>query len=115
MGAAVPSQKRELSYEEIMAPIKIDLKKPLFTLEDLNKYKTGDKIYVACKGVVYDVSKNEVYREGGGYHVFAGKDASVAFAKMNFNEENFDRNRLYWKRDLDLKGLNVMEEWVRFF
>lgn len=35
------------------------------------------KIYVAIKGAVFDVSsKRAMYGPGGGYHCFAGKDAS---------------------------------------
>jgi predicted heme/steroid binding protein len=68
----------------------------VLTYEELGKYvgknEPGkyDKVYVGIKDKIYDVSKNEVYREGGGYYAFAGKDASVALAKMKFDKELMD-------------------------
>ncbi|KAG0242281.1 hypothetical protein BGW41_004495 [Actinomortierella wolfii] len=48
--------------------------------QELAQYDGSDAtkpIYVAIKGIVFDVSsKRETYAPGGGYHVFAGKDAS---------------------------------------
>lgn len=42
----------------------------------------GKPIYVAIKGVVYDVSaKKEMYGKGSGYNVFAGKDASCGLGE----------------------------------
>ena len=40
------------------------------------------KCLLGCKGKIYDVSANEMYAKGGNYHLFAGKDASVALGKM---------------------------------
>ncbi|KAG0008116.1 hypothetical protein BGZ80_003835, partial [Entomortierella chlamydospora] len=38
---------------------------------------SGEEIFVAIKGTVFDVSaKKAMYGPGGGYHCFAGKDAS---------------------------------------
>ena len=72
---------------------------PTMSYEELSQHRDGEKVYVGLKGVVFDVSSNEVYREGGGYHVFAGKDASVALAKMNFADELMDptKTRSQWK------------------
>jgi membrane-associated progesterone receptor component len=41
-------------------------------------------IYVAIKGVVFDVSpKRDIYGPGGSYHVFAGRDATrVCFVTL---------------------------------
>jgi len=75
------------------APPRPDFDKlPTLSTEELAKYSSGDKVYVAICDLVYDVSSSEAYRPGSSYSVFAGKDASVALAKMNFNEENF-KNR----------------------
>jgi membrane-associated progesterone receptor component len=82
--------------------------------EELAKHRTGPKVYVAVKNLVYDVSKSESYREGGGYHAFAGRDASVALARMNFLEENF---AAHWSQPglLDDKQMTILNDWVAFF
>jgi predicted heme/steroid binding protein len=50
------------------------------SVADLAKHDGSDPskpIYIAIKGRVFDVTaKKEMYGVGGGYHVFAGKDAS---------------------------------------
>lgn len=51
-----------------------------FTLEELAEYDgAGDRdCYLSVKGVVYDVTAaKEMYGPGGGYSIFAAKDASV--------------------------------------
>ena len=101
--------------------IRIYSVKEIFNLKQINlddlvlKYRTGPKVYVGLKDLVYDVSKNEVYKEGGGYHAFAGRDASVALAKMNFLEENFDHSLHHWSVSLSESETKVLEEWVVFF
>ena len=39
----------------------------------------------------------------------------MALAKMNFSEDLMDHTKNHWRKDLDVTGLNVLEEWVRFF
>lgn len=63
---------------------------PSYTPEELSQYKLGSKVYVAICDLIYDVSTSEAYRPGSSYAVFAGRDASVALANMNFKEENFN-------------------------
>ncbi len=48
---------------------------------------------MGLKGIVYDVSSNEVYKKNGSYCVFSGKDASVAMAKMRFDPELFEPSK----------------------
>jgi predicted heme/steroid binding protein len=53
----------------------------IFTKEELAEHdgSKGDEgtIYVAIKGTVFDVTaKRAMYGPSGGYHCFAGKDAS---------------------------------------
>ena len=69
----------ELQELEPRAP-----KLPMVSLAKLaeNNGQPGAKAWVACKGVVYDVSSNEVYKTDGGYNCFTGKDATLALAKM---------------------------------
>ena len=45
---------------------------------------------LGCKGRVFEVSSNEMYRKDGPYNLFVGKDASVALSKMKFNKEFMD-------------------------
>ncbi|KAI2638940.1 cytochrome b5 [Hypomontagnella submonticulosa] len=71
----------------------------------------GQKAYVAIKGKVYDVSANKAYREGGSYHVFAGKDASRALAKTSTKPEDV---RPEWQ-DLDDKEKQTLDDWITFF
>lgn len=50
-----------------------DEKLPLYTLEELSLNQGIDKsAWVCLKGVIYDVSKNEVYHRTGEYNRFAG-------------------------------------------
>ncbi|KAI1662651.1 cytochrome b5 [Daldinia decipiens] len=71
----------------------------------------GQKAYVAIKGIVYDVSGNKAYQEGGSYHVFAGKDASRALAKTSTKPEDV---RPEWQ-DLDEKEKQTLSDWNTFF
>ncbi len=84
------------------------------TSEELEKnYRLGSKVYVALKDLVYDVSSSEAYKPGSSYHVFAGKDASVALARMNFSPENFS---VHWSEiEKDEKQKKTLEEWVLFY
>lgn len=58
----------------------------VFTKEELAKHDGTDAtapVYVAIKGIVFDVSaKRETYGPGAGYHVFAGKDASKVWCPL---------------------------------
>ncbi len=75
-------------------PARPDMAKiPTYTHEELSQYNLGSKVYVAICDLIYDVSTSEAYRPGSSYAIFAGRDASVALAKMNFNVENF---KLKW-------------------
>ena len=104
------------TYEELLQypPRKSGL--PLISLEDLSQYK-GDssKLYMSVKSVIYDVSQNEVYKKNGGYHVFCGKDASVALSKMDFKDELFDRSKLHWRKGLTRDELKTLQDWVDFY
>jgi len=68
-------------------------------------------VWVALKGVVYDVTSNELYRAGGAYSRFGGKDASVALGTMQFD----DLDRRGWLKTLNAEQLECMDEWVVFY
>ncbi|CAF9910631.1 MAG: hypothetical protein HETSPECPRED_010129 [Heterodermia speciosa] len=84
------------------------------SLEELARYDgTGPekRAYVAIKGTVFDVSGKDAYLPGGGYHVFAGKDASRALAQSSLKPE--DCRAEY--DDLGDKEKTVLNEWMTFF
>lgn len=66
-------------------------KKPvrLFTEEDLARYDGSEEerpIYMAIKGVVFDVSKGKsFYGKGATYNALVGKDSTRAVAKMSLD------------------------------
>ena len=85
---------------------------PLVTLAEVAEHAGGNgkPEWVAFKGIVWDVSSNEVYRKGGGYSLFSGKDASVALGTMLF--EKVDERG--WRK-LDQEQLECLEEWFNFY
>ena len=71
-------------------------------------------IYVGLSNQVFDVSfgGEELYGEGGPYHVFAGIDASRALAKMSFETNDLESTDL---SDLSEEQLKTLAEWVARF
>ncbi|KAI7804775.1 neudesin isoform X1 [Triplophysa rosa] len=61
----------------------------LFTEEELKRYdgsEDGQPIYMAIKGVVFDVTTGkEFYGEGAPYNALVGKDSTRAVAKMSLD------------------------------
>ncbi len=56
----------------------------VFSTEELEKYGSkGSRIYMGCKGVVFDVTESGFYGPQGGYQMLSGRDASLALAKMD--------------------------------
>ncbi|KAI0896760.1 cytochrome b5 [Annulohypoxylon nitens] len=99
---------------EPKVPVNLDPPKddPI-SVEELAKAdgSEGQKAYVAIKGKVYDVSGNKAYREGGSYHVFAGKDASRALGKTSTKAEDVSPE---WQ-DLPDKEKQTLDDWITFF
>ncbi len=64
-----------------------------FTLEELSKYdgKSGDKIYLAVGGIVFDVSNTEFYKPDGPLHIFAGKEATINLIDSSFEDETLNK------------------------
>jgi len=61
---------------------------PKMTREELAKYDgSNGKSYLAMGGLVFDVSESPNYQKGGGYSMFAGKDATLALGKMSFDPQ----------------------------
>ena len=79
------------------------------TLEELRQYDGTNSflpIYIAVNGTIYDVSASpKFYGPGGGYHIFAGRDASRAFITGCF-EDDFTSDlrgveEMFMPKDLD--------------
>lgn len=64
----------------------------LFTEEELRKYDGSEDdqpIYMAVKGVVFDVSKGkEFYGKDAPYNALVGKDSTRAVAKMSLHPDD---------------------------
>ncbi|KAG0302006.1 hypothetical protein BGZ98_007872 [Dissophora globulifera] len=72
----------------------------------------GESIYVAIKGTIFDVStKATMYGPGGGYHCFAGKDASKALGMSSLKPEDCIADY----SGLDEKEMKTLDDWVVFF
>ncbi|KAG0297128.1 hypothetical protein BGZ96_007679 [Linnemannia gamsii] len=88
----------------------------IFTKEELAQHdgSKGEEgmIYVAIKGIVFDVTaKKAMYGPSGGYHCFAGKDASKALGKSSLKPEDCIADY----SELTEKELKTMEDWYTFF
>jgi len=86
----------------------------LFTSKELAKFNgEGDQgLYLALLGRVYDVEKGRKhYGPGGGYHFFAGRDASRAFVTGDFKDTGLTD---------DVSGLSHqdmigIQDWLSFY
>ncbi|KAI9652343.1 MAG: hypothetical protein M1831_006890 [Alyxoria varia] len=96
-------------------PVKVDPPKddPISVehLEKCTGINEGYPTYVAIKGKVYDVTGNKAYGPEGGYHVFAGHDASRALAKTSLKPEDVTPK---WE-DLDETEKKTLADWDTFF
>lgn len=73
----------KLKFKSASTPVR------LFTEEELKRYdgsEEGQPIYMAVKGVVFDVSKGkEFYGKDASYNALVGKDSTRAVAKMSLD------------------------------
>lgn len=79
-------QKSTLKLTEKEPPLRI------FTNQELAKYDGSDPnlpIYLAIKGVVFDVSEGkDFYGKGAGYNALAGRDCTRAVALWSLDEDD---------------------------
>lgn len=84
------------------------------TIEELEQYDgRNGKIYLACGGVVFDVTDAPSYQAKGSYRMFAGKDASVALAKYSFDSKWV--NMRPQDAELTEGQLKAIEGWKEFY
>lgn len=84
-----------------------------FTLEELRFFdgRNGNPVYVAAKGIVYDVDP-EFYGPDGPYGIMAGRDASRALALVSLDSGDLENTSV---EGLSWGDLNTLEEWVAKF
>lgn len=83
-----------------------------FTLEELSLYvgKDNSPIYIALRGMVYDVTSGAAfYGPEGGYAMFAGRDASKCLAKMSFETQELNKQDL---SDLTEEENKTLNDWI---
>jgi membrane-associated progesterone receptor component len=82
--------------------------------EVLKPDRINPPVLVCLKSKIYDVSYGgfDLYGPDGPYHIFAGKDASRALAKMSFQTEDIQSNDL---SDLNPQQLKTLDEWIQKF
>ncbi|XP_065579741.1 neuferricin-like [Artemia franciscana] len=86
----------------------------IFTTEELSKFtgEEGEEVYIALLGKVFNVTRGaQHYGPGGGYHFFAGRDASRAFVSGDFENDGLTD---------DIEGLSPedflgLEDWSVFY
>jgi membrane-associated progesterone receptor component len=88
-----------------------------FTLEQLATFNGTQKggfgepatppVYISVKGNVYDCTEGP-YGPGESYHMFAGREASRAFAKFSFDDKNLSCTDL---SDLGPFERNQLDQW----
>ena len=107
-----------MSESDRFAPkVPVELNPPKddpITLEELAKAdgEHSDKIYVAIKGTVFDVTRNAAaYGPGRDYHIFAGKDASRGLATSSLDPVN----AVPEYEDLPEKQQKILSDWFKFF
>ncbi|KAG6827169.1 hypothetical protein H0H92_012905 [Tricholoma furcatifolium] len=118
--AQQPSSQSSKPLKSIMQAPNPDLAPPKedpYTTEELARYNgtndaVGNKIYVAIKGTIFDVTKKaDVYGPGKSYSVFAGKDGSRGLGMSSLKPEDAVAD---WST-LDEKDAKVLDDWFAFF
>lgn len=83
-------------------------------LDENHEPEPETPIYVALKGVVYDVSSSRsMYGKGAGYHCFAGRESTRAMAKFSFEEA--DLADPYNEDGFGMFERNTLDEWIMKF
>ena len=107
-------KKEQKTMKELLEPFEKKWRFHIFPYPDLTheEIASDSRCLIGLKGRVFDASSNPMYAKGGSYDCFVGKDASVALAKMKFDEEFMDPNQTHWSQDLNTSELNILEDWL---
>uniref|UniRef100_A0A3Q3XRL7 Cytochrome b5 heme-binding domain-containing protein n=1 Tax=Mola mola TaxID=94237 RepID=A0A3Q3XRL7_MOLML len=105
--SATFGQDFKLKYRSSTKPVR------LFTEEELQRYdgsEEGQPIYMAVKGVVFDVTKGkEFYGKDAPYNALVGKDSTRAVAKMSLDPSDLT-SEVTGLTDEQLESLNSVFE-----
>ena len=75
----------------------------------------SERIWIACDGLVFDVSKSRgFYGPGGNYHGFAGQDCTRALA-MGFTSREDVLAHQGGKEGLTVSQLMKIDDWLDVF
>ena len=92
----------------------ISSEKLRLTPQELEQYDGRDgKIYLACGGLIFDVTDAPSNQKGGSYSMFGGKDASVSLAKYSFKEEYLTMR--VDEANLTPSQLKAIDSWKEFY
>eukprot|EP00797_Seminavis_robusta_P010602 Sro178_g078060.2 (110) ;mRNA; f:21138-21467 len=83
------------------------------SLRDLESFngKNGNGTYFSAAGKIYDVSTSDMFASA--YSRWAGRDATVALAKMSLKPEDISRTDI-WK-SLDESDQKSLVSWLSYF
>lgn len=110
-------QKYSSSSKPQLSPPNWDLdytSPKVFTKEELKERydgRAGRPAYLVILGEVYDVMGSEHYKEGSGYHVFIGQDATTAFVTGKFND-GVPSDDVSLLESHQMRGI---EDWIKFY
>lgn len=109
------ARARQAAAKEAAAAKKAAVVRRYFTLDELRAFngEGAQPIYIGVLDEVYDVSeKRDFYGPGEGYHLFAGREASRALAKMSFEAADLESDEL---ADLGFMDQEALQDWVTKF
>lgn len=95
--AARPREKRDMTRAEL-------------ALYDGTHAEVGNRIYLSCKGTIFDVTdKPGFYGPGAGYAVFTARDSSWGLAKTQITADDGDLNTL------SLSERDTLDQWYQSY
>ncbi|CAM9831649.1 unnamed protein product [Sphacelaria rigidula] len=97
-----PAEWKEFTIAEL---------RPFDGTSETHEDRAAPPIYVGVRGKVFDMSYGgaAMYGPGKTYNLFAGRDASVALAKMSFAAEHLDNPDM---SQLTPQDLGVLKDWA---
>nr|CDJ98337.1 Cytochrome b5 domain containing protein [Haemonchus contortus] len=111
-------QKRKATQDDIKIvdpEIKIDEEMQILSAEQLSFFdgsRPSRPVYLAILGRIYNVDKGKKhYGKGGGYHFFAGRDATRAFVSGDFTESGL----VDTTDGLSHEDLLGIRDWISFY
>lgn len=104
-------------YRHLLLPLSMQSTMKLSELAKFNGQNnntndnTNKKTYFSAGGTIYDVSSSEMFASA--YQQWAGKDATVALAKMSLSPNDINRTDI-WK-NLTQSDQQSLQSWIDYF